>query len=201
MKLLDCGAPRLRRIRRCEQLNVALLAGVVWTPPAPVQNQRGYVPNQEAIGTIQVGMDTRTWSRMKLARPSTLATFGGDTWYYISLRLTDAFFAPRATERNILAVEFSGDGKVAGVQRYNLGRGRHRRFPDARKRPRAAARCDPAAVLQRGTGQYRHAGPDRARRTERTDAGSQPASAALNETRFSLRAAPALRAAAGPRYS
>lgn len=92
---------------------------------APVVNQRGYVPNQEAIGTIQVGMDTKEMVSMKLGEPSTLATFGGDTWYYISAQVEqNAFFAPRAVERNILAVEFDPEGKVMGVQRYTLADGR-----------------------------------------------------------------------------
>jgi outer membrane protein assembly factor BamE (lipoprotein component of BamABCDE complex) len=92
---------------------------------APVQNQRGYVPNQEAIGSIQVGMDTKEMVSMKLGEPSTLATFGGDTWYYISAQVEqNAFFAPRAIERNILAVEFGGDGKVMNLQRYTLADGR-----------------------------------------------------------------------------
>jgi outer membrane protein assembly factor BamE (lipoprotein component of BamABCDE complex) len=92
---------------------------------APVQNQRGYVPNQEAISSIQVGTDTKEMVSMKLGEPSTLATFGGDTWYYISAHVEqNAFFAPRAIERNILAVEFGGDGKVMGVERYTLADGR-----------------------------------------------------------------------------
>ena len=107
---------------------VALLAGATVlgvTACAPVQNQRGYVPNQDAIGTIAVGTDTKEMVSMKLGEPSTLATFGGDTWYYISSQVEqNAFFAPRPTERNILAVEFGGDGKVANVARYTLADGR-----------------------------------------------------------------------------
>ena len=109
-------------------LTVALLSGALTLGAAacaPVQNQRGYVPNQESIGSIQVGMDTKEMVSMKLGEPSTLATFGGDTWYYISAQVEqNAFFAPRATERNILAVEFGGDGKVAALQRYTLADGR-----------------------------------------------------------------------------
>ena len=105
----------------------AMLVGsaLVGMACAPVQNQRGYVPNQEAIGTIQVGTDTKDMVSMKLGEPSTLGTFGGDTWYYISSQVEqNAFFAPRATERNILAVEFGGDGKVTALQRYTLADGR-----------------------------------------------------------------------------
>jgi outer membrane protein assembly factor BamE (lipoprotein component of BamABCDE complex) len=108
-------------------LSVVLLGAAMLGPAAcaPVQNQRGYVPNQEAIGSIQVGMDTKEMVSMKLGEPSTLATFGGDTWYYISAQVEqNAFFAPRAIERNILAVEFGGDGKVMNLQRYTLADGR-----------------------------------------------------------------------------
>jgi outer membrane protein assembly factor BamE (lipoprotein component of BamABCDE complex) len=108
-------------------LAIVLLGATVLAASAcaPVQNQRGYVPNQEAISSIAVGTDTKDMVSMKLGQPSTLATFGGDTWYYISAQVEqNAFFAPRPTERNILAVEFGGDGKVAALQRYTLADGR-----------------------------------------------------------------------------
>jgi len=92
---------------------------------APVENQRGYVPDMEAIAGITVGMDTKDTVSMKLGNPSTQATFGNDTWYYISAHVEqNAFFAPRATERNIVAVEFSGDGKVSDIHKYTLADGR-----------------------------------------------------------------------------
>jgi len=92
---------------------------------APVQNQRGYVPDQAAIQAIQVGMDTKDTVSKKLGDPSTAATFGNDIWYYISAHVEqNAFFAPHATERNILAVEFAKDGKVADLHKYTLADGR-----------------------------------------------------------------------------
>jgi outer membrane protein assembly factor BamE (lipoprotein component of BamABCDE complex) len=92
---------------------------------APVENQRGYVPDMEAVASIQVGMDTKDTVSKKLGDPSTSATFGNDVWYYMSAHVEqNAFFAPRATERNILAVEFARDGKVADVHRYTLADGR-----------------------------------------------------------------------------
>jgi len=92
---------------------------------AAVENNRGYIPDMEAISSIMVGMDTKDTVSMKLGNPSTQATFGNDTWYYISAHVEqNAFFAPRATERNILAVEFAGDGKVTDVHKYTLADGR-----------------------------------------------------------------------------
>src|SRR6202012_3607969 len=81
---------------------------------APVENQRGYVPDMAAVQSIQVGMDTKETVSKKLGDPSTSATFGNDVWYYYSAHVEqNAFFAPMATDRNILAVEFTRDGHVS----------------------------------------------------------------------------------------
>ena len=56
---------------------VTVLLGCV-----PVENQRGYVPDQEAVSSIQVGMDNKESVSKKLGDPSTAATFGNDVWYY-----------------------------------------------------------------------------------------------------------------------
>jgi outer membrane protein assembly factor BamE (lipoprotein component of BamABCDE complex) len=108
------------------RLCVALFGGVaVLSACAPVENQRGYVPDMEAVASIQVGMDTKDTVSKKLGDPSTQATFSNDTWYYISAHVEqNAFFAPRATDRNILAVEFAKDGKVSDVHKYTLADGR-----------------------------------------------------------------------------
>src|ERR1700741_3585418 len=100
---------------------VFLLGTLTLAACAPVESQRGYVPDMEAISSIQVGVDTKDMVSKKLGDPSTAATFGGDTWYYISAHTEqNAFFAPRPTDRNIVAVEFTKDGKVADVHKYTL---------------------------------------------------------------------------------
>ena len=99
---------------------VTVLLGCV-----PVENQRGYVPDQEAVSSIQVGMDNKESVSKKLGDPSTAATFGNDVWYYMSAHVEqNAFFAPRATERNILAIEVAKDGKVTDMHKYSLADGR-----------------------------------------------------------------------------
>src|SRR5579864_6146675 len=110
-------------MRRLIRIAVAAAAGLAAC--APVENQRGYVPDQQAVSGIQVGMDTKETVSKKLGDPSTAATFGNDVWYYMSSHVEqNAFFAPRATERNILAIEFAKDGKVADMHKYTLADGR-----------------------------------------------------------------------------
>jgi outer membrane protein assembly factor BamE (lipoprotein component of BamABCDE complex) len=107
------------------RLNWAFLAAAAVAACAPVENQRGYVPDPQAVQSIQVGMDTKDTVTKKLGDPSSAATFGNDIWYYISSHVEqNAFFAPRATDRNILAVEFAKDGKVSDLHKYTLADGR-----------------------------------------------------------------------------
>src|SRR5690242_4502603 len=104
---------------------IALTAATALAGCVPVENQRGYVPDQQAVSSIQVGMDTKETVSKKLGDPSTAATFGNDVWYYMSAHVEqNAFFAPRATERNILAVEFTKYGKVTDMHKYSLADGR-----------------------------------------------------------------------------
>jgi len=88
---------------------------------SPIVNQRGYLPNPEVDDTIVVGTDTKATVQQRLGSPSTFATFGGDTWYYISsVEERFAFFAPETTSRKIMAVSFDKDTKVADINRYTL---------------------------------------------------------------------------------
>src|SRR3979411_1985672 len=155
------------------RLNWAFLAGATaLTACAPVENQRGYVPDVEAVASVQVGMDTKDTITKKLGDPSTSATFGNDIWYYISAHVEqNAFFAPRATDRNILAVEFAKDGKVTDVHKYTLADGRcvgcgRPRAAD----PRSQNDSDPA-YLQCG------AWPEWSVRADHADTGRRPSAA------------------------
>src|ERR1700694_2894186 len=81
-----------------QRVTWAFLAGAAaLSACAPVENQRGYVPDQEAVASVQVGMDTKDTVTKKLGDPSTAATFGNDVWYYISAHVEqNAFFRSEA---------------------------------------------------------------------------------------------------------
>src|SRR5258708_19453336 len=86
------------------RLNWVFLGAAILTACAPVENQRGYVPDQEAVASVQVGMDTTDTVTKKLGDPSTAATFGNDIWDYISAHVEqNAFFPPRPLDPTSLA--------------------------------------------------------------------------------------------------
>lgn len=88
---------------------------------APIRDVRGYIPDEEKLGSIKIGADTRDTVQQKLGTPSSTAAFGDPTWYYISTEQERyAFFHPDVTKREILAVEFAEDGKVADLRKYGI---------------------------------------------------------------------------------
>ena len=97
-------------------LTLTLTAGCT-----PVMSKRGYLPDPVAEAAITVGTDTKTTIQKKLGDPSTRATFGGDSWYYItSVHKRIAFFDPIVVKRSILAIYFDKAGKVDNLRHYGL---------------------------------------------------------------------------------
>jgi outer membrane protein assembly factor BamE (lipoprotein component of BamABCDE complex) len=91
---------------------------------APVISQRGYLPDSDAEGTIKAGMDTKSSVQERLGYASTTATFGSDSWYYISATEKQvAFFKPVVLKRQVLAVYFDKENKVTNVRHYGLKEG------------------------------------------------------------------------------
>ena len=97
------------------------LAAVLLLGCTPVINQRGYLPDPIGEAAIKIGADTKTTIQQRLGDPSTQATFGTDSWYYISsVEKQIAFFDPRVETRSILAVHFDKDGRVVDIRHYGL---------------------------------------------------------------------------------
>jgi outer membrane protein assembly factor BamE (lipoprotein component of BamABCDE complex) len=106
---------------RCVRQILAALVAASLGACAAVENQRGYVPDQEVLGTLVVGTDTKQTVSEKLGNPTVAGTFDNNTWYYISSHdVQTAFFAPHPIDRNIVAVEFSNTGQVASIKRYGM---------------------------------------------------------------------------------
>lgn len=98
-----------------------LLFTAVLIACAPVITQRGYLPDPDAEASIRPGTDSKTTVQERLGYASTTATFGSDSWYYISSTEKQvAFFKPVVLQREILAVYFDKDNKVVRVRHYGL---------------------------------------------------------------------------------
>lgn len=85
----------------------------------------GYVPNDEDLANIIVGVDTRDSVETTVGRPTASGVLRGNAWYYIqSRRRQFAFRAPETVERELVAISFDEAGTVENIERFGLERGR-----------------------------------------------------------------------------
>ena len=101
--------------------SVLLAGAIALIACAPVISQRGYLPDPAVESSIKTGTDTKTTVQERLGYASTTATFGNDSWYYISATEKQvAFFTPTVLKRQVLAISFDKNNKVTGVHHYGL---------------------------------------------------------------------------------
>ena len=88
---------------------------------APITNQRGNLPDSELLSQIEPGEQSRDDVANILGSPTSIASFGGETWYYISSQTeTIAFYEPEVVDQRVVAIAFDDDGMVASVRTYGL---------------------------------------------------------------------------------
>jgi outer membrane protein assembly factor BamE (lipoprotein component of BamABCDE complex) len=88
---------------------------------SPIVQTRGNTPDPILLGQIEPGELSRDDIANMLGSPSSIATFGEETWYYISIQTeTIAFFEPDILEQQVVAIAFDDSGMVASVSTYGL---------------------------------------------------------------------------------
>ena len=89
---------------------------------APViENNRGYVFDESLLPQLKVGTTSQTDITNPYGSPSTVPTLNGGAYYYISSKfITEAYRAPRETERRVLAIFFDEDKKIRDLGFYTL---------------------------------------------------------------------------------
>jgi outer membrane protein assembly factor BamE (lipoprotein component of BamABCDE complex) len=117
------SATCINRLLRASALAATVMAAAACSPT--IEN-RGYVPDKEALERITPGTQTRDDVAELLGTPSSVAAFSEDTtWIYIQSKTsTLAFFEPKVLERNIVVVDFDDAGIVKDVRRYTLEDGK-----------------------------------------------------------------------------
>ncbi len=92
---------------------------------SPVYRNHGYVPAEDELALVEVGVDTRETVGQKIGRPSTSGLLNDDGWFYVQSRYKLVGpREPREIERQVLVVTFTEAGVVENVGRYGLKDGR-----------------------------------------------------------------------------
>src|SRR5215468_3454268 len=84
-------------------------------------DQRGNLPDADAVLSIEPGVQTKDQVSQLLGTPSSVGTFDDKTWYYISKRTrTVAFFDPEVVDQQVLRIKFDDAGIVKNVDYFGL---------------------------------------------------------------------------------
>jgi outer membrane protein assembly factor BamE (lipoprotein component of BamABCDE complex) len=113
---------QLKTVLRHTMLLVAL--GAVAACSASIR-KHGYVPSDEQLAEVVVGVDTRDSVAETLGLPSSSGVLNDSGYYYVSTRMRHYGVAePKPVSRDLVAVNFDKNGVVSGVQKFGLEDGR-----------------------------------------------------------------------------
>lgn len=88
---------------------------------APTFQNHGYIPSQEELDLLAVGIDTRASVEESVGPPSSGGVLNDGGFYYVRSRLrTFGPTAPKEIERQILAISFDSAGVVSNIERFGL---------------------------------------------------------------------------------
>jgi outer membrane protein assembly factor BamE (lipoprotein component of BamABCDE complex) len=95
---------------------LAALAGCSF----PVSD-RGNLPKPNLLAQVKPGVTDQASVKSLLGSPSSIATFDGDTWYYISRKEEQvAFLKPVVLDQEVYEVHFDDKGIVSNVVHKGL---------------------------------------------------------------------------------
>lgn len=85
----------------------------------------GYVPSEEELAQIAVGIDTRDTVAEVVGPPTASGVLNTSGFYYIESRVRHfAYRRPEVIEREVLAITFDGNGVVRNIERFGLEAGK-----------------------------------------------------------------------------
>lgn len=91
---------------------------------APQYQNHGYLPPQEDLNQIVLGVDTRATVAENIGVPATSGMVNDSGYYYVlSERRTIGALAPVVTDRQVVAISFNEAGVVSNIERFGLERG------------------------------------------------------------------------------
>lgn len=114
-----------QRIKSARQAVLASALILALTACGPTYRNYGYVPPQEELDQITVGIDTRATVQETLGYVGSSSVVGDDAMYFVRSRVkTVAMLEPEVIEREVVAVSFDGNGVVQNVESFGLEDGR-----------------------------------------------------------------------------
>lgn len=106
------------------KLGVVLVASSVIAACTPSYKNHGYVPSEEDLASLVVGVDTRSTVDELVGVPSASGLLDGGDYYYVRSRIKEVgAYRPEVVERQVLAISFAPDETIANIERFSLADG------------------------------------------------------------------------------
>ncbi len=104
-------------------IGLGMALGILASCSATFRNH-GYIPNDEDLQNVVVGVDTRDTVASSVGRPGVSGILDDSGWYYVRSRYRNfAWRAPEEIDRQVLAISFDPEGVVTNIETFGLERG------------------------------------------------------------------------------
>ncbi|GAA3874771.1 outer membrane protein assembly factor BamE [Celeribacter arenosi] len=112
-------------VRSGTRLGMALFVCVFLTACVAQFRNHGYVPSEEMLSEVIVGVDSKDTVADVIGQPGTEGLLASSGWYYVRSRFkTLGAFEPQEVDRQIVAISFDDRGVVTNIERFGLEQGR-----------------------------------------------------------------------------
>ncbi|MEL7164249.1 MAG: outer membrane protein assembly factor BamE [Pseudomonadota bacterium] len=102
-------------------MSIAIGASLAAAACTPQFRDHGYIPPEEDLQELVVGIDTRASVEDLVGTPSSGGVLeGGDFFYVASTTRTIGPRRPRVVERQVLAMSFDAEGVLQNIERFGL---------------------------------------------------------------------------------
>lgn len=114
-----------KAIRTAQRVGVVVAIALFLASCSNIERKHGYVPPQEDLEQIVVGVDTKDTVADVVGRPSASGVLAEGGWYYVASKFRAyGMRERREIDREVVAVSFAGDGTVSNIERFGLEDGR-----------------------------------------------------------------------------
>ena len=100
---------------------VAVAILCVATACTALYRNHGYVPNDDELAELVVGVDTRATVDDVIGAPSASGVLSGGDYYYVRSRFREyGMFKPEVIDRQVVAISFDDQDVIANIERFGL---------------------------------------------------------------------------------
>lgn len=91
----------------------------------PIYSNHGYIPTDQDLALLKVGVDTRESVEATIGRPAAEGLLNDDAWYFVQSHWKTLGAAePVELSREVVAISFGSTGLVENIERFGLDQGR-----------------------------------------------------------------------------